>query len=360
MSTRTVEPSEILENNELRDDFAQLLEQSFQTELRPGAVTVGEIIRVEKDGLLVDVGGKSEGFVPLKEIPNCFNSEDLEAQFQAGQIKDLYVMAQTDDEVQYLLSIRRVASFKSWDKLKELKDANTTVEVTVTGATKGGILVSVMELKGFIPASQLRVAKTLDELAGDTLLAKILEVDKSKNKLILSNRAAVFEQKAEQRAETLKKINQGDVVEGEIVKITDFGVFVDINGIDGLLPLSEISWRRIHHPSEVLELGQRITVSVLTVDQSLQRISLSKKRLEQDPWETVDTIFKVSDVLNGRVSKALSSGVLVELTPGVEAYCSFNSASGRFFNINDTYQFRIVSMMIPDRRITLECLGDAQ
>jgi ribosomal protein S1 len=253
--------------NQAQEAFAAMLNKSFETPLKPGTIAIGEILRVEKDGLLVDIGGKSEGFVGLREISNCQNSDDLKATFKSGDVREFFILSESDnDTVYYALSIRRVAAFKNWDKLAELKEANETVEATVVGSTKGGILVSVLDLKGFIPASQIRVAKTLNELVGETLPAKILEVDQKKNKLILSNRAAVFEAKAAQRNETLKKLNEGDIVHGHIVKVTDCGVFVDINGIDGLLPLSEISWQRINHPSQILSLGEHLTVQVLTVD----------------------------------------------------------------------------------------------
>ncbi len=362
MSSIVDQPASALEvaNESLKADFAKLLEESFQTELLPGTLTVGEVLRIDKDGLLVDVGGKSEGFVPIKEINGCRNLEELQTLFEVGQVREFFISRINDENVNcYSLSCRRVAAFKNWDKLKDLKDENTTVEVTVTGSTKGGILVNVLDLKGFIPASQIRVAKTLDNLVGEVLDAKILEVDKSKNKLILSNRAAVFEAKAAMRAETLSKLTEGDIVEGDIVKVTDFGVFVDINGIDGLLPLSEISWQRINHPSEVLKLGERVQVRVLTVDQNLQRISLSKKRLEADPWETVHDHFTIGDEPVGRVSKILSSGVLAELMPGIEAYCSFGP-QGKFFYMKESYLFRIVSINSNDRRITLEFLADVE
>jgi len=347
-------------NTELQQNFATLLEKSFNADLTPGAIAVGEILRIEKDGLMVDIGGKSEGYAPIKEINGCRNHDDLKQAFEVGQIKEFYIIAENDDDTTYyVLSLRRVAPFKNWDKLRELKESNTTVDVTVTGSTKGGILVNVMDLKGFIPASQIRVAKTLNELVGEDLPAKILEVDKDKNKLILSNRAAVFEAKAATRAETLGQLKEGDVVEGEIVKVTDFGVFIDINGIDGLLPLSEISWQRINHPSQLLSLGQRLQVSVLTVDQKLQRISLSKKRLEADPWMEVDQKFTARDMIVGRVTKMLTSGVLVEMMTGVEAYCPIGS-NGKFFNVDEVCKFRILSINSPERRITLEYLEDVQ
>lgn len=348
---------------EMRNSFAQLLEKSFETDLKPGTIVVGEVLKIEKDGLTVDIGGKSEGFVPMKEIHGCNSLDELQQNYNVGQVTEFFLLnvndAADDGRPHYALSIRRVAMWKNWDRLLEIKESREIVETQVTGTTKGGVIVNILGFKGFIPASQLRVAKTLHDLIGDTLPAKILEVDKHKNKLILSHREAVFEQKAKMRAETIAKLSEGDVVEGEIVKITDFGVFVDINGIDGLLPLSEITWRRIQHPSEVLSLGERVTVRVLTVDRDLQRISLSLKRLQPDPWETVNEQFKVGDVLNGRISKLLSSGVLAELAPGIEAYCAYNN-DGRQYFITESYQFRIVSIFAQDRRITLEYMGEAQ
>jgi len=350
-------------SEEMRQDFAALLEKSFETNLKPGSIVVGEILKLEKDGLVVDIGGKSEGFAPMKEIPGCFNLEELNKTYHAGQVIEFFLLneqdvPQDDSKAHYTLSIRRVNMWKNWDRLLELRDSREIVEATVTGTTKGGVIVNIMGFKGFVPASQLRVAKTLHDLIGDVLPTKILEVDKHKNKLILSHREAVFEQKAKMRAETISKLSEGNVVEGEIVKVTDFGVFVDINGIDGLLPLSEITWRRIQHPSEVLTLGERVTVRVLTVDRTLQRISLSLKRLQQDPWDTVHEQLKVGQVMNGRISKLLGSGVLAEMVPGVEAYCAYGH-EGRQYMINETYSFKIVSIYAAERKITLEYQGPA-
>ena len=343
---------------EQRTSFADLLEESFQKPLIPGSVCVGEILSVEKDGLMVDVGGKCEGFVPVKEITECNTADELKLVYKQGQVVELFVMRSfQDSDNQYLLSVRRVTSFKTWERLKDLKDENQTVEITVTSQTKGGLLVNVLGLKGFVPASQLRIAKPIMEVIGDTLPAKILEVDKSKNKLILSHRQAVFEQKAAMRAETLERLHEGEIVEGEVVKITDFGAFIDINGIDGLLPLSEISWKRIKHPSEALVLGQMLTVRVLTVDKTLQRISLSLKRMEADPWDNVTTTFAIGQRVISRVSKMLSSGILVELMPGVEAFCAFDPR-GKFYYMDTYYEFEIMAIAAEERRITVEFRGD--
>jgi ribosomal protein S1 len=343
--------------------FLALLEKSFQAELKPGVIVVGEILSVSKDGLWVDIGGKSEGFVPIREVPVWEGPETLQDLYCPGHVVELFLLRTLDErnnapapDAYYHLSLKRVQTVKSWEQLFGFRESQETVDAHVIGITKGGILAQVLDLKGFIPASQLRVAKPPTELIGEVLPVKILEVDKNKNKLILSHRAAVFEQKALMRAETLKRLQEGEVVTGDIVKVTDFGVFVDIFGIDGLLPLSEISWSRLKHPSEALALGQTVTVQVLSVDQALQRISLSLKRMQPDPWSTVETKFVLGQPVSGPVTKLLATGVLVELTPGVEAFCPYQP-TGKFYEVGHFYHFEVVSIAAHERRMTLAYRG---
>ena len=339
-------------NESLEANFAALLEKSFNAEVRMGALSVGSILRVEKDGLLVDVDGKYEGFVPMKEVPNANTAEELAEAYNVGENLEFFVLRDNEEHHQYVLSLRRVQQVKNWETLSQAKEDQTTMQATILGVTKGGMLASVMNMKGFIPSSQLRVTKSLDDLSGEELPVKVLEVDSNRNKLILSHRQAVFEMKAAMRADTLKQLEEGTIVTGEVVKITDFGVFVDINGIDGLLPLSEITWRRIKHPSDVINLGEHVTVQVLTVDHDRQRISLSLKRMEADPWTVVDEMFQAGQQVEGRISKQLASGILAELTSGVEAYCAYGQ-HGRIFEQDVTYNFEVVSIASYDRRITL-------
>ena len=357
--TPTLPPSEDPQVTAMRSQFEALLSGSQSGDPISGELALGEILAVEKDGLRVDIGGKSEGFCPMRETPNIYSYEELQSTYRVGQAIEFFVMSEqdSDDHAYYRLSVRRVNAFKNWDHIIQLMTEGSIIEVTVAAATKGGVLVNVLDLKGFIPASQLRVAKTLPELVGDTLIAKILEVDKDKNKLILSNRQAIFETQAAQRVETMTKLEAGDIVEGAVVKMTHFGVFIDINGIDGLLPLSEISWRRVQHPSEAFELGEMVRVVVLNVDQERQRISLSKKRLEQDPWETAVETLTIGDVMEAPVTKILGSGVLAEIMPGVEAYCHNNSRPGQPFEVGESGPFRVVAIHMDDRRITLKWAG---
>ncbi len=342
------------EQNDLQKSFANLLEESFHRSLTPGNVVVGEILTVEKDSLVIDIGGKCEGYVPLKEIPDCRFPGELAERYKPGQVKEFFILRDFDEDAPFVLSLRRVDSCKDWEDLRRRHEENDILNVIVCGTTRGGILVQVLSLKGFIPASQLRIAKTLEELVGDTIPAKLLEVDKSKNKLILSHRAAVFEAQAERRTTTLNALTEESVVDGEVVKITNFGAFIDINGIDGLLPLSEISWRRLKHPADVLNLGQVVKVQVLTIDRQLERISLSMKRLAPDPWETVLSRFNEGDAVDGQVSKLLNSGFLAELEPGIEAFCSYHQTDRDKLFLGETFPFKIISIAAFDRRITLE------
>jgi small subunit ribosomal protein S1 len=344
-------------STEMKDAFASLLEASFRKALLPGTLAMGEVIAIDKDGLTVDVAGKYEGVVPIKEIPGCYSADDLHNEYQVGQCLEFFMLKDHEEKSHYVLSVKRVLAVKSWQDIALFKDSGETLEAVIQGPTKGGMLATILGIKGFIPASQLRVTKNLDELPGDTLPVKVLEVDRNRNKLILSHRQAVFEQKSAQRAETLKQLQEGDIVNGEVVKVTDFGVFVDINGIDGLLPLSEITWRRIHHPSDVMTLGQQVTVTVLSIDLDRKRISLSLKRMEADPWTTVDDCFTIGDTVDGRISKQLASGVLVELIPGVEAFCSYGQ-HGRIFDLDAVYRFQVMSIASADRRLTLGYLGE--
>lgn len=347
--TPVLEPAQ---QQALAADFASLLEKSFHSEITIGSLSVGEIIKVDKESLLIDISGKYEGVVPMKEVPDCDTAEQLNQLFQAGQRMDFFVVKDNEEHAHYLLSLRRVSFVKNWETLQQHKEKQENITATLLGLTKGGMLASVLNIKGFIPASQLRGSKPIEEMVGETLPVKVLEVDRHRNKLILSHRMAVFEQKAQLRAETLKTLAEDTTVTGEVVKITDFGAFIDINGVDGLLPLSEITWQRIKHPSDVLALGDVLSVTVLTIDHERQRISLSLKRMQPDPWSLVAVEFTPKQRIEAVVSKQLVSGVLVELMPGVEAFCPY-AQHGRIFEIGTSYPFEVLSIAPSDRRVTL-------
>jgi ribosomal protein S1 len=204
--------------------------------------------------------------------------------------------------------------------LENQKKNDDTIRAKISNVVKGGVVVDVYGLRGFVPASQLRVKGTTpEELIGMEIPMKILETDTKRNKLILSQRLAVQEEKAAQREKILSTLESGQVVTGEVVRIADFGAFIDLGGLDGLLPISEISWERVSHPSDVLKVGQMVTTKVLKVDQEKGHISLSLKQMQPDPWKEIEDKFNEGQVVNGTVRKIQSFGAFVQIYPGVDA-----------------------------------------
>ena len=297
------------------DEFEKLLEESFNSKLSVADVVRGLILKKENDGFLVDIGAKSEGFLPNKEVPASMLDE-----LKIGDCKEFYILKEDDDDNNgMLLSLKRVACAQAWQNLQNAKISGETVIAKVVSLVKGGVIVEVEDLRGFIPASQLRTGMPFDGLMNQEIEVKVLEADAKRNKLILSQRQALAEQREQLVDEVISNLEVDQVVEGEVVRIADFGAFIDINGVDGLLPISEISWQRIKHPSDVLTLGQKIEVKVLKIDEDLKRISLSLKRIGDNPWEEIEDKFEEGQVITGTVNKVTSFGAFINIFPGVEA-----------------------------------------
>lgn len=299
------------------DEFERLLDESFATKLNVADVVKGVIVKKENDGYLVDVGAKSEGFLPNREIPSSQNAENP---LSIGDQKEFYVLREDEnDESGVLLSLKKVACAQAWQSLQNAKISGETVIAKVVSLVKGGVIVEVQDLRGFIPASQLRTGMPFDGLINQEIEVKVLEADAKRNKLILSQRQALAEQREQLVDDVISNLEIDQIVEGEVVRIADFGAFIDINGVDGLLPISEISWQRIKHPSDVLTLGQKIEVKILKIDEQLKRISLSLKRIGDNPWEEIEDKFKEGEVITGTVNKVTSFGAFINIFPGVEA-----------------------------------------
>ncbi len=299
------------------DEFERLLDESFATKLNVADVVKGVIVKKENDGYLVDVGAKSEGFLPNREIPSSQNAENP---LSIGDQKEFYVLREDEnDESGVLLSLKKVACAQAWQSLQNAKISGETVVAKVVSLVKGGVIVEVQDLRGFIPASQLRTGMPFDGLINQEIEVKVLEADAKRNKLILSQRQALAEQREQLVDDVISNLEIDQIVEGEVVRIADFGAFIDINGVDGLLPISEISWQRIKHPSDVLTLGQKIEVKILKIDEQLKRISLSLKRIGDNPWEEIEDKFKEGEVITGTVNKVTSFGAFINIFPGVEA-----------------------------------------
>lgn len=301
-------------------EFEKLLKEGkYNYKFSQGDIIKGKIVYLEKDGALVDIGGKSEAFVPYKEITNKIKRVKIDELVKVGEEHEFYVLREEDEEGQVLLSLKKVSQAQGWNKLEEAKRANESVTGTVVSVVKGGLIVEIFGVRGFAPTSQVRLKNpTQDNLLGTNLQVKILELDSKKNKLILSQKLAAQEEKADLREKTMQNLEIGQKVTGEVVRVTDFGAFIDLGGIDGLLPISEFSWQRVTNPQDVLKVGQKVELKVLKIDRDTNRISLSLKRMQGDPWDEVREKIKENEIIKGVISKVASFGAFIEVHPGVE------------------------------------------
>ena len=316
------------------DEFETLLEESFAKSYAVADIVEGTVMKKEAEGYLVSVkGAKMEAFLSNKEL-----SSD-ESELEIGDVKEFYVLKEENDEDAMLLSLKRIAFAQAWAQLNDAKIQGDTILAKVVSTVKGGVLVDVADLKGFIPSSQLRTGTPFDGLIDQKIEVKVLEADPKKNKLILSQRQAVAEQRDQVVDNVLASLEEDSIVKGTVVRITDFGAFVDINGIDGLLPISEISWQRIKHPSDVITLGDEIEVKIIKIDTELKRISLSLKRMGENPWQQIEGQFEEGQVVKGTVNKITTFGAFINIFPGVEALLPVSEMSNE--NVNPFNMFKV-------------------
>jgi small subunit ribosomal protein S1 len=283
-----------------------------------GDVVSGEVVRIDKDEVLVDIGYKSEGVIPSNEL-SIRRSVDPADEVSLGEQVDALVLTKEDQEGRLLLSKKRARFEKAWRKIEAAAESGEPVEGIVIEVVKGGLILD-LGVRGFLPASlvDIRRVHNLDEFKGQTLECKVIELNRSRNNVVLSRRAVLEEERKEVREQILGRLQPGMVVEGKISNIVDFGAFVDLDGIDGLIHISELSWSHVNHPSEVLSVGETVRVKVLDIDRERQRISLGLKQTQEDPWRRVLDEYKPGDALEGKVTKVVAFGAFVEIVPGVE------------------------------------------
>ena len=283
-----------------------------------GDVVSGEVVRIDKDEVLVDIGYKSEGVIPSTEL-SIRRSVDPTEEVSLGERVDALVLTKEDQEGRLLLSKKRARFEKAWRKIEAAAESGEPVDGTVIEVVKGGLILD-LGVRGFLPASlvDIRRVHNLDEFKGQTLECKVIELNRSRNNVVLSRRAVLEEERKEVREQILGRLQPGAVVEGKISNIVDFGAFVDLDGIDGLIHISELSWSHVNHPSEVLSVGETVSVKVLDIDRERQRISLGLKQTQEDPWRRVLEEYRPGDVLEGKVTKVVAFGAFVEIIPGVE------------------------------------------
>jgi small subunit ribosomal protein S1 len=286
--------------------------------INEGEVVSGTVVRVDKDEVLVDIGYKSEGVIPVSEL-SIRRSVDPADEVQIGDEVDALVLTKEDAEGRLILSKKRARFEMAWKRIERAAESGEPVDGTVIEVVKGGLILD-LGVRGFLPASlvDIRRVQDLDDFLGKTLRCKVIELNRSRNNVVLSRRAVLEEERKEARQAILDRLSPGDVVTGTISNIVDFGAFVDLDGIDGLIHISELSWSHVNHPSEVLQIGQEVRVKVLDIDRERQRISLGLKQTQSDPWQEVVDTYDEGDVVEGRVTKVVTFGAFVEILPGVE------------------------------------------
>ncbi|HYG97208.1 MAG TPA: S1 RNA-binding domain-containing protein, partial [Solirubrobacterales bacterium] len=252
-----------------------------------GDVVKGKVVRIDKDEVLVDIGYKAEGVIPSNEL-SIRKSVDPHEEVELGEEIDALVLTKEDAEGRLILSKKRARFEKAWRKIEVAADSGEPVEGSVIEVVKGGLILD-LGVRGFLPASlvDIRRVHNLDEFMGQTLECKVIELNRSRNNVVLSRRAVLEEERKEVREQILGRLEPGQVVEGKISNIVDFGAFVDLDGIDGLIHISELSWSHVNHPSEVVSIGGTVRIKVLDIDRDRQRISLGLKQTQEDPWQRV-------------------------------------------------------------------------
>jgi small subunit ribosomal protein S1 len=283
-----------------------------------GEVVTGHVVRIDQDEVLVDIGYKSEGVIPANEL-SIRKSVDPHEEVQLGEEVDALVLTKEDQDGRLIISKKRARFEKAWRRIEAAAESGAPVEGTVIEVVKGGLIID-LGVRGFLPASlvDIRRVPNLDEYMSTTIECKVIELNRSRNNVVLSRRAVLEEERKEVRQQILDRLEPGMVVEGQISNIVDFGAFVDLDGIDGLIHISELSWSHVNHPSQILEIGQTVKVKVLDIDRDRQRISLGLKQTQEDPWQRIVSTYNIGDELEGTVTKVVTFGAFVEILDGVE------------------------------------------
>ena len=283
-----------------------------------GEVVTGLVVRIDKDEVLVDIGYKSEGVIPSNEL-SIRKGIDPSEEVELGEEVDALVLIKEDQDGRLVMSKKRARFEKAWRRIEAAAESGEPVEGLVIEVVKGGLIID-LGVRGFLPASlvDIRRVPNLDEYLATKIECKVIELNRARNNVVLSRRAVLEEERKEQRQEILDRLQPGLIVEGQISNIVDFGAFVDLNGIDGLIHISELSWSHVNHPSEILSIGDTVAVKVLDIDRERQRISLGLKQTQEDPWQRVVDTYNVGDELEGAVTKVVTFGAFVEILDGVE------------------------------------------
>ncbi|MGC2374499.1 MAG: 30S ribosomal protein S1, partial [Solirubrobacteraceae bacterium] len=325
-----------------------------------GEVVTGNVVRIDKDEVLVDIGYKSEGVIPANEL-SIRKSVDPREEVSLGEEVDAMVLTKEDQDGRLIMSKKRARFEKAWRRIEGAAESGEPVMGSVIEVVKGGLIID-LGVRGFLPASlvDIRRVPNLDEYLGTQIETKVIELNRSRNNVVLSRRAVLEEERKEVRQQILDRLQPGLVVEGQISNIVDFGAFVDLDGIDGLIHISELSWSHVNHPSEILNIGDTVQVKVLDIDRDRQRISLGLKQTQEDPWQRIMDTYNVGDELAGKVTKVVTFGAFVEVLDGVEGLVHISELAGHhvespreIVHPNDEIRVKILEIDSERRRLSL-------
>jgi small subunit ribosomal protein S1 len=342
------------------EEFEALLNESFEIDTPDeGSVVKGKVIAVEAGQAIIDVGYKMEGRVDLKEFANPGEAPEI----GVGDEVEVYLRAAENARGEAVLSREMARREEAWDRLEKAYADENRVEGAIFGRVKGGFTVDLGGAVAFLPGSQVDVRPVRDAgpLMGLKQPFQILKMDRRRGNIVVSRRAILEESRAEQRAEVIAKLTEGDAVDGVVKNITEYGAFVDLGGVDGLLHVTDMAWRRVNHPSEILSIGETVKVQVIKINKETHRISLGMKQLQDDPWDTVEAKFPLDSVHTGRVTNITDYGAFVELEPGVEGLVHVSEMSwtkknvhpGKIVSTSQEVEVMVLEIDTAKRRVSL-------
>ncbi|MDR0417800.1 MAG: 30S ribosomal protein S1 [Propionibacteriaceae bacterium] len=325
-----------------------------------GDIVSGIVVKVDRDEVLLDIGYKTEGVIPAKELSIKHHVDPFDV-VQVGDEIEALVQQKEDKEGRLILSKKRAQYERAWGTIEKVKEEDGVVTGRVIEVVKGGLIIDI-GLRGFLPASlvEMRRVRDLQPYVGQELEAKIIELDKNRNNVVLSRRAWLEQTQSEVRTNFLNQLQKGQIRRGVVSSIVNFGAFVDLGGVDGLVHVSELSWKHIDHPSEVVEVGQEVTVEVISVEMDRERVSLSLKATQEDPWQTFARLHQIGQIVPGKVTKLVPFGAFVRVGEGIEGLVHVSELAERHVEIpeqvvtvGDEVMVKIIDIDLDRRRISL-------
>ena len=341
------------------EDFLAAVDQTIKY-FNDGDIVSGTVVKVDHDEVLLDIGFKTEGVIPTREL-SIKHDVDPDEVVEVGDEIDALVLTKEDKEGRLILSKKRAQYERAWGTIEDLQERDEPVTGTVIEVVKGGLILDI-GLRGFLPASlvEMRRVRDLEPYVGQELEAKIIELDKHRNNVVLSRRAYLEQTQSEVRSEFLHQLQKGQVRKGVVSSIVNFGAFVDLGGVDGLVHVSELSWKHIDHPSEVVTVGDEVTVEVLDVDLDRERVSLSLKATQEDPWRIFARTHAVGQIVPGKVTKLVPFGAFVRVEEGIEGLVHISELAQRHVevpdqvvNVGEEIMVKVIDIDLERRRISL-------